>query len=177
MTNPPRDTECTDVPEGPKAETWLAQDVRDAVLQHERVSQAPASWAVTGYSTGAFCAVKLVLAHPACSPPRPASAATTSRSPTTRPATSSAARETRYDDNSPLWLYGRTGLAVGPPDAADHRPGGPGQLRRDAEDAGRHAGRPGRLVAGLPTGGHNYRNYAAAMPDVLRWLGQGGFGA
>jgi S-formylglutathione hydrolase FrmB len=60
---PPRDTECADVPGGPQAETWLAQDVPQEVAARYRVL-APGAWGLLGVSTGGFCAVKLVLRHP-----------------------------------------------------------------------------------------------------------------
>jgi hypothetical protein len=33
MIAPPRDTECTDVPGGPQAETWLSRSVREQVIR------------------------------------------------------------------------------------------------------------------------------------------------
>jgi hypothetical protein len=43
MIAPRRDTECTDVPHGPQAETWLAKDVRTAVLRDVRVTPGASS--------------------------------------------------------------------------------------------------------------------------------------
>jgi S-formylglutathione hydrolase FrmB len=63
MIDPPRDTECTDVPHGPQAETWLARDVRTAVLRHIRVTPDGKQSSVAGWSTGGFCAAKLLLRH------------------------------------------------------------------------------------------------------------------
>jgi enterochelin esterase-like enzyme len=60
----PRDTECTNVPEGPQAETFLAQDVPQAVDQTFRVQTGGAGWAVLGYSTGGYCAAKLAMMNP-----------------------------------------------------------------------------------------------------------------
>jgi enterochelin esterase-like enzyme len=176
MTNPPRDTECTDVPRGPKAETWLAQDVPTAVLQHDRVSSARPDWAVTGYSTGAFCAVKLMLRHPAVFN------AAAGFGGYYRPLTDHTTGDlfgrsrNRYDVNSPLWLYGRTGLTPGQrmlliTGREDRESYGPTEKMLAATK-----GDPAVSSLVFPTGGHNYRNYAAAMPEVLRWLGQGRFG-
>jgi S-formylglutathione hydrolase FrmB len=177
MTNPPRDTECTDVVQGPKAETWLAQDVPGAVLRHERVSSARTSWAVTGYSTGAFCAVKLMLNHPAVF--TAAAGFGGYYQPLTDHTTGNlfGRSKNRYDVNSPLWLYGRTGLAPGQRMLLIT-----GQEDRESYGATQKMlaatkGDPGVASVVFPTGGHNYRNYAAAMPAVLRWLGQGTFGA
>ncbi|WP_282202215.1 alpha/beta hydrolase [Kitasatospora fiedleri] len=61
---PPRNTECVDVPGGPKAETWFAEDVPAAVRSAYRVSRSADSWGVFGYSTGGSCALRLAMRHP-----------------------------------------------------------------------------------------------------------------
>lgn len=61
---PPRDTECVDVPGGPRVETFFAKDLPDAVGSHYRVGRGPGSWGVVGNSTGGYCALKLALHHP-----------------------------------------------------------------------------------------------------------------
>ncbi|MFC8448068.1 alpha/beta hydrolase [Kitasatospora sp. NPDC057223] len=58
------DAGCTDVPGKANAETWLARDVPQMVLDNFRVDPSPDRWAVAGYSAGAHCATKLALAHP-----------------------------------------------------------------------------------------------------------------
>jgi hypothetical protein len=176
MTNPPRDTECTDVANGPKAESWLADDVRTAVLRDARVTPTRTPWAVAGYSTGGFCAAKLMLAHPRLF--TQAAGFGGYYQPLTDHTTGNlfGGSRTRFDDNSPLWLYERGRLLPG------HRL----LLITGAQDRDSYASTEAMLAATrgdpdvsslvFPTGGHNYRNYAGAMPDVLRWLGQGGFG-
>ncbi|MEW2253673.1 alpha/beta hydrolase-fold protein [Streptomyces sp. NPDC047869] len=61
---PPRDTECVDVPGGPRTETFFAKDLPEAVLAHYRVGKRPGSWGVIGDSTGGYCALKLAMHHP-----------------------------------------------------------------------------------------------------------------
>ncbi|MQY07006.1 alpha/beta hydrolase [Actinomadura macrotermitis] len=61
---PGRDTECADVPGGPKVATWLVADVRRIVTEHFRALPEAASWGTMGYSTGGFCAAKLALQYP-----------------------------------------------------------------------------------------------------------------
>ncbi|WP_327718519.1 alpha/beta hydrolase-fold protein [Streptomyces sp. NBC_00490] len=61
---PPRDTECVDVPDGPRTESFFAKDLPDAVLAHYRVGRKPGSWGVIGDSTGGYCALKLAMHHP-----------------------------------------------------------------------------------------------------------------
>jgi hypothetical protein len=64
MIRPPADTECTDVPNGPRAFSWLSTDVPRAVTADLRVDPPGRQWSVLGWSTGGFCAAKLVLAAP-----------------------------------------------------------------------------------------------------------------
>lgn len=59
---PPRDTECTNVPHGPQAETFLATELPSAVEHAFRVE--PNHWGVVGDSTGGYCAAKLAMFHP-----------------------------------------------------------------------------------------------------------------
>ncbi|RII12459.1 putative esterase [Streptomyces sp. YIM 130001] len=62
---PPRDTECVDVPGGPRSETFLSSDVPEAVAGHYRVGTGRGQWGVIGNSTGGYCALKFALHHPA----------------------------------------------------------------------------------------------------------------
>ncbi|RAJ46094.1 putative esterase [Kitasatospora sp. SolWspMP-SS2h] len=58
------DTGCADVPGKVNADTWLARDVPQMVLDNFRADPAADRWAVAGYSAGAHCAAKLALEHP-----------------------------------------------------------------------------------------------------------------
>ncbi len=59
----PRDTECTDIPGGPQAETFFSEDVPLAVEQTFRVATGADGWGVMGDSTGGYCALKLAMTH------------------------------------------------------------------------------------------------------------------
>ncbi|MEU8521083.1 alpha/beta hydrolase-fold protein [Streptomyces sp. NPDC048577] len=61
---PPRDTECVDVPGGPRTETFFAEDLPAAVSETYRVGTGARNWGVMGNSTGGYCALKLALHHP-----------------------------------------------------------------------------------------------------------------
>ncbi|MFF8291260.1 alpha/beta hydrolase [Streptomyces sp. NPDC016309] len=61
---PPRDTECVDVPGGPRTETFFAEDLPQAVSRAYRVGTAPRNWGFIGNSTGGYCALKIALHHP-----------------------------------------------------------------------------------------------------------------
>lgn len=64
MSIPPtRDTECTDIPGGPLVNTWLGVDVPNAVIGGLAASHDRKDWAIAGYSTGGFCAAKVMLSH------------------------------------------------------------------------------------------------------------------
>ncbi|GAA2140428.1 alpha/beta hydrolase-fold protein [Kitasatospora kazusensis] len=65
---PPRNTECVDVPGGPRAETWFAKDLPAALRASYRVSRSAASWGVLGYSTGGSCALRLSMRNPGVYP-------------------------------------------------------------------------------------------------------------
>lgn len=60
----PRDFECTNIPAGLQVETFFAQDVPLAIEHAFRVESGPSAWAVMGYSTGGYCAVKLAMMNP-----------------------------------------------------------------------------------------------------------------
>lgn len=61
---PPRDTECVDVPGGPRTETFFAEDLPRAISRTYRVGERARNWGVMGNSTGGYCALKLGLHHP-----------------------------------------------------------------------------------------------------------------
>jgi S-formylglutathione hydrolase FrmB len=61
---PPRDTECVDIPGGPKTETFFAKDLPKAVSETYRVGTKPQNWGFIGNSTGGYCALKIALHHP-----------------------------------------------------------------------------------------------------------------
>ncbi|URN17134.1 MULTISPECIES: alpha/beta hydrolase [Streptomyces] len=61
---PPRDTECVDVPGGPRTETYFAEDLPRAVSEAYRVGRAARNWGLIGNSTGGYCALKIALHHP-----------------------------------------------------------------------------------------------------------------
>ncbi|MGD6740612.1 alpha/beta hydrolase [Streptomyces sp. BH106] len=61
---PPRDTECVDVPGGPKAETFFTRDLPEALKSAYRVGHASSGWGALGYSSGGSCALQLALRDP-----------------------------------------------------------------------------------------------------------------
>jgi enterochelin esterase-like enzyme len=58
----PRDTECVDVPNGPRTFSYLAEDLPNAAASILHVH--PAALGAIGYSTGGYCALKLAMMRP-----------------------------------------------------------------------------------------------------------------
>jgi dienelactone hydrolase len=167
MTNPPRDTECTNVVGGPQAQTWLTSTIHTAVQNSLRT--APAPWSVMGWSTGAFCSAKLVLNHPQEYQAAVAFggyfSALTDKTTGDLFHGSTAARRA----NSPIWLYQHGGLhgrkllmISGRQDL--------GTWASTARMLQASRGDPNVSFIALPTGGHNYRNYRRYLPAALQWL-------
>jgi len=172
--DPPRDTECTDIPHGPQADSWLATDVKEDVVRHFRVT--PNHWSTIGWSTGGFCASKMLLRHP------------TSFSGAASIGGYFAAEEDHttgnlfnhskvlQNQNSPLWLIRHTLtypvhlLIIS--SKAD-RESWAGVHYADADKAVAAAsGIPGVGTILLPTGGHNFSTYAGTVGPALDWLGK-----
>jgi len=172
MIAPPRDTECTDVPAGPQAETWLERYVPDFVSRTYRVQPPGRGWTVMGWSTGGFCAAKLLDSQPA----RYSSAV--SFGGYYQPVEDGTTGDLFHGDralereNSPLWLY-----------LDDRRHGGLGgdrlllvagqqdketwpQTRRMLAVA---ASDPAVADIAFPAGGHNFENYRHYLPAALGW--------
>jgi enterochelin esterase-like enzyme len=173
MIDPPGDTECTNVPHGPQAETWLATDVRSAVLQHVRVTPHGTQWSVAGWSTGGFCAAKLLLRH---RDEFNAAASlggyfTAESDPTTGNLFGGSAQLRR--ENSPSWLIRQPGqsdanllIVVSKTDVHSYD----GVHYADSKQMiAQTRGYPNVATIVLPSGGHNYRVYRQTLPAVLAW--------
>ena len=179
MIAPPRDTECTDVPGGPQAETWLATSVREQVIRGVRSDPAGAKWSAMGFSTGGFCAAKLLLRH------RSEFSAAISfggyfgaeTDPTTGSLFKGHAK--LRNENSPIWLIKQppqrqTDLLI-VASKQDKDSWAPGAAYADtAKMVTQSSGIPGVATLLMATGGHNYSTYGPTLPQSLAWLGQVG---
>jgi hypothetical protein len=173
MVSPPRDTECTDVPGGPRAETWLARDVPSFTARHFRVAGPGKAWAVMGWSTGGFCAAKLVTSHPA------EFGSAVSFGGYYKPLQDSTTgslfggKRRLAQLNSPEWLYAHYGglhgsrllLIAGQQDR--HSWASTSRMIQTA------AGDPAVAHISFPQGGHNYRNYSSYLAASFTWSAQG----
>jgi enterochelin esterase-like enzyme len=167
---PPRDTECTDVPAGPQALTYLAQDVPAAVRTLARVR--PLGWGAVGDSTGGYCAVKLAM----------------TRSDVFTSAVSLSGYFATLHDATTGDLWGGSEVVREQNDLQwrlTHLPAPPVSLlltisRQErgavtgytATRAFLAAARPPMQVDSLieATGGHNFATWGAQLPQALDWL-------
>ncbi|QWZ09961.1 esterase family protein [Nocardioides panacis] len=140
MISPPRDTECTNVPGGPRAETWLANEVPRFIQQHFRVAGPGPAWTTMGWSTGGASARPSWCCRTRTSSGRrSASVATTSPCRTGRRAACSVAGSAWRCTTRPNGSTCTTGVARGAA-AGGVRASGPGHVEVDGEDDPDHRG-------------------------------------
>jgi enterochelin esterase-like enzyme len=167
----PRDVECTNVPGGPQAETWLTTDVRDLVLSQYRALADRQHWGLMGFSTGGYCAAKFALHDPQW---YASSVVMSGYFDALKDNTTGdlwgGSRFLR-DENAPSWL-----VTHRPPPAIDLLAFASRYDNESYPSTHRFltlAGAPLRtfpLIA--PRGGHNLKAVVAALPQILGWLGE-----
>jgi enterochelin esterase-like enzyme len=170
---PPRDTECTDIPKGPQADAWLATDVREAVVGHYRV--AAKNWSTLGWSTGGFCAAKMLLRHPTSFGGAASIGAYFTADEDDTTGSLFGGDAALRDQNSPLYLLQHTRtypvhllvvVAKG-----DYESWSGASYANAKETVAAGTGVPGFSAIVLPTGGHNFTTYAPTIEPSLAWLG------
>ncbi|MEV0399357.1 alpha/beta hydrolase-fold protein [Actinoallomurus sp. NPDC050550] len=156
---PGHDTECANVPHGPKVATWLAEDVRRIVTENFRALPDRDGWGTMGYSTGGYCAAKLTAQYPHLF------RAGVSMSGYFTPSTAALAKAP--GENVPALLETRH-----PPidlllTASKQDPG-----TTSAVDTMVKAARPPSIVYTyvVPRGGHNIGVWTAMLPKCFQWL-------
>ncbi|HEX6499196.1 MAG TPA: alpha/beta hydrolase-fold protein [Micromonosporaceae bacterium] len=166
--NPKRDSECVDAVGGARADTYISEDVPDALARHFRVMPNRTAWSLMGYSTGGYCAVDLALRHPDrfgsavsldgyFAPAVDASTGDLFRKNVALQRSYTPALTVRNRRAVPLRFY----LMVG-----------------DAERAAKTAGREFAASVHAPDtvtlvdipGGHNWGTWTSALPGALSWL-------
>lgn len=173
MIRPPSDTECTNVPHGPQALTWLAADVPHAITSHLRVDPPGRHWSVFGWSTGGFCAAKLVYAYPH------EFAAAVGLGAYYQPITEQTwpnlfgGLPAVMRHNSPQWLFAHrsSGLTARLLIVSSRQDGESWESSAKMIAATRDNPNVSRLV--LPSGGHNFGVYRPYVAPGLRWLTRG----
>jgi S-formylglutathione hydrolase FrmB len=163
QVRPGLDTDCTDLPGGPRVETWASADVQQLVTTHFRARTDRFGWAAMGYSEGGFCAAKLAVQHPG----RYGSAVSLSGyfTPSAKAVTRSPAL---FDANNLLRLL-RTHrpavslLVMGTRQDGDTAP--------DIQRLRAVAQAPTQVFSSiLPAGGHNPGVWNSMLPQALTWL-------
>jgi enterochelin esterase-like enzyme len=172
-TSPWDNEECSDVPGDANVDAWLSQDVRDMVVDDFRAEPAADGWGLMGYSTGGFCAAKLVLQHP------DRYRAAVSLSGYYEPDSMELSSDTALDHaNSPLWLIAHTRTP-----AVSLLMTASGQDRVDpaAETAQMIAAAKANPQARATDvqsfvapvgGGHNQSAWEKMLPTAFTWLSQ-----
>ncbi|REE96554.1 alpha/beta hydrolase [Thermomonospora umbrina] len=165
---PPRDTECTDVPSGPQAETFFAQDAPEVLSATYRLAADHRGWGVLGQSTGGYCAVKLAMLH---SDRYAAGASLGGYLKAVKDATTGdlyGGSKLVRNDNDLLWRL-------------EHLPPPPtsillasSKVERDFPQARKFASLakpPLRVDTLFPDdGGHNFGTFRRLTPEIMRWM-------
>lgn len=156
---PGHDTECVNVPNGPKVATWLADDVRRIVTENFRALPGRTAWGTMGYSTGGFCAAKLAAQYPRLF------RAAVSLSGYFSPVTKALAR--LRGENLPALLAARRPPVDFLLTASRQDPGTAAAVQSMVK-----AARTPTLVYTyvVPRGGHNTGVWTAMLPKCFQWL-------
>lgn len=164
-----RDGECLDVPGGPQVESTLVHSVRETMLADFRVTADRRSWAVMGYSTGGYCALKIALRFP----DQFASAVSILGNASPYQDSDTGLVFTRHpglrEDNDPAWLVTHRTQ----PDVALFLASSRGDpaTRRAAQAFARLAHAPLRVEScSAATGGHNFQTFRLYEPIGFDWL-------
>ncbi|MGW6709983.1 alpha/beta hydrolase [Streptomyces sp. NPDC054956] len=166
---PPRDTECVDVPGGPRTETFFAQDLRAAVASHYGLTRDARGWGVMGNSVGGYCALKLALRRPDA---YRAAAGLSAPYEAARDADTGdlfGGDETLRRESDLLWRLRNlpqppVSLLVASSRVGEH------QYPRTLEfiEAVREPARVSSII--LDSGGHNYETWGREVSPALEWL-------
>jgi S-formylglutathione hydrolase FrmB len=164
-----RDGQCLDVPHGAQVESSLTGELRRAVLANFRVSADRNAWALLGYSTGGYCALKIALRFPQYYASAVSILGNTSpyQDASTGPVFS--AHPGLREANDPLWLIShRPQPDVAVLLAASH--GDPVTLA-GAQAFARLAHDPTQVqVVSAATGGHNFHTFRLYEAVGFDWL-------
>lgn len=164
------DEECVDAVSGPADDTFLSTDVRTFALSRLRVRSDRAGWALSGWSTGGYCALNLALRHPAW---YATAASHSGYDAAAHDATTGdlfAGRDDLRRANDVTVLLRTHPVPVSMLIAA-------GAAERDEQAAAARIAAAAAPPVGLtrltfPGGGHNTDAVRSQLPTVLGWLGE-----
>ncbi|WP_424216850.1 alpha/beta hydrolase (plasmid) [Streptomyces sp. BI20] len=175
MTRPTisaRNTQCVDVPGGPRAESFFGTDLVRAISGTYRTATGPAGWGIIGDSTGGYCALKVGLQHPETY------SVGIGLSAEYRPEIDrdsgdlfhgNKAEENRSDL---LWYLDHTPRKKGTSLLVTSSLQGEPNLRETREFVAKVAA-PARVSSILlDSGGHNFKTWRREIPPALEWMGK-----
>lgn len=158
-------TDCSDIPGGPRVATFITQDVRPMLERSFRVMTDRRGWGMMGYSEGGLCAGKLLVQYP-----EDFSAAVQMSGDTRPDGVLSHHGQNAVDENSTLWLF-------------QHRK--PSQqvalLAAASEEDGTTLAQAQQLAQAAPEsvyvlrsqfGAHNINVWRGWLPQAYSWLSQ-----
>ncbi|MFB6773516.1 alpha/beta hydrolase [Streptomyces sp. NPDC048232] len=170
---PPRDTECVDVPGGPRTETFFAKDLPEAVGGHYRVAEGRGSWGVVGNSTGGYCALKLAVHHPEVFGAGAGLSAyyDAPNDPTTGDLFQG---DEERKNHANLWWYLKNKPAPDTSLLVTSSRSGETNYKDTLKFIERvKSGKPTRISSIiLESGGHNFNTWRREIPATLEWLGR-----
>ncbi|WTS98008.1 alpha/beta hydrolase-fold protein [Streptomyces sp. NBC_00096] len=166
---PPRDTQCADVPDGPRTETFFARDLRAAVSSYYGLTEDPRGWGVMGNSVGGYCALKLALREPDAYRAAAGLSASYAAAKDADTGELFGGDAGRRRENDLLW---RLRNLSQPPVSLLVTSSRKGEHQYPATLEFIEAVRPPARVSSivLGSGGHNYETWAREVPAALEWL-------
>ncbi|MFG2006619.1 alpha/beta hydrolase [Spirillospora sp. NPDC048911] len=166
-----RDTECMDVPGGPQAATFFAQDLPEAISSQYRTSPSRTGWGVFGLSTGGYCSLKLAMRH---SSVFAAAASISGYYGAIKDVTTGelyGGSQAVRDENDLFW---RLRNLPPPPVAVLVTTSKVGEQNRAGTERFLSLVKPPMQASSitLDTGGHNFGTWNQVLPPVMRWMSQ-----
>ncbi|WP_432054477.1 alpha/beta hydrolase [Streptomyces sp. bgisy022] len=168
---PPRDTECVDVPDGPRTETFFARDLPEAVGAHYRVTGGRGAWGVVGNSTGGYCALKLALHHPEVFGAG-AGLSAYYEAPVDATTGDLFHGDVERENHANLWWYLRHGPAADTSLLVSSSESGESNYRDTLRFVERVKDTRRTRVSSiiLESGGHNFNTWRREIPPTLEWM-------
>lgn len=167
----PTDSECVNAVGGAQADTFVSEDVPDAMMASFRVSRSRAGWGLLGYSTGGFCSANLGIRHA----DRFGSAAALSAN--LRPIVDDSTGDLYRTDaaarraNTPMITVSDPGRQ--PLNFFVFASGGDPRAMKDLREFQTKVAKPDTLVvATLHEGGHNFEVWKRGFPVAFMWFGE-----
>ncbi|MGE7439990.1 alpha/beta hydrolase [Kitasatospora sp. NPDC001175] len=159
------DTGCADVPGKVNAETWLSRDVPQMIVDNFRADTTADHWALSGYSAGAHCALRLALAHP--NRYRAAISMSGYNDPAGEPASLTAKDPKLRESANPLYILTH---APTPPNVALYVTGKRGDGLEDATVLQQAAKSPTTVTPFETTGAHLTSTWKPLVVPTFKWL-------